>query len=72
MNQFMNFPLTFIKTFHIPTFEIQSAKTEAEKRISDLESQSAMFKKEMHLGIDHHVSIYSAAGIGSVSLWRRR
>ena len=47
---------------------IQSAKTEAEKRISDLESQSAMFKKKMHLGIDHHVSISSKAGIGSIFL----
>ena len=68
----MNFPLIFVSIFHIPMFEIHLDKTEAGKQISDLESQAAMDKHDIHLGIDQPLSNLSAEGIGSISLWRRR
>jgi hypothetical protein len=47
-------------------------QTEAEKRISDLESQAAMDKKKILLGVDRTVSTLSTAGIDAIFLWRRR
>ena len=64
----MNSPLIFISMFHIPMFEIHLDKTEAEKQICDLESQTALDKQDIHLGIDHPLSNLSAEGIGSISL----